>query len=202
MSGQYKVAWLCEALLVSRSGYYDWKERRRTTRTATAREHASARNAFGRSLPAVVRPMAARGWLSAGLSGTAQSHCPAHACRAALCPAAFQVSRGHDRQSSRRTDRAQPISRSHRANGPIKSGSPTPPASSPAKAGCIWSRSWMSSRAVSSAGPCTKSSMPAGHRRPAHGLDQRQPGDPHRPLRSRRPVRQRRLPPGPHAAPL
>ena len=30
MSGQrYKVAWLCEALLVSRSGYYDWKGRRR-----------------------------------------------------------------------------------------------------------------------------------------------------------------------------
>jgi len=29
MSGRYKVAWLCEALLVSRSGYYDWKERRR-----------------------------------------------------------------------------------------------------------------------------------------------------------------------------
>jgi hypothetical protein len=28
MSGQYKVAWLCEALLVSRSAYYDWKERR------------------------------------------------------------------------------------------------------------------------------------------------------------------------------
>jgi len=29
MSGQYKVVWLCEALLVSRSGFYDWKERRR-----------------------------------------------------------------------------------------------------------------------------------------------------------------------------
>jgi putative transposase len=28
MSGQYKIEWLCEALLVSRSGYYDWKERR------------------------------------------------------------------------------------------------------------------------------------------------------------------------------
>jgi transposase InsO family protein len=29
MSGQqYRVAWLCEALLVSRSGYYHWKERR------------------------------------------------------------------------------------------------------------------------------------------------------------------------------
>lgn len=30
MSGQYKVAWLCEALLVSRSGYYDWQRRQRT----------------------------------------------------------------------------------------------------------------------------------------------------------------------------
>jgi len=29
MSGQYKVAWLCEALLVSHSGYYDWIKRRR-----------------------------------------------------------------------------------------------------------------------------------------------------------------------------
>lgn len=28
MSGSYKVAWLCEAVLVSRSGYYRWKERR------------------------------------------------------------------------------------------------------------------------------------------------------------------------------
>ena len=28
MSGRYKVAWLCEALLVSRSGYYDWQRRR------------------------------------------------------------------------------------------------------------------------------------------------------------------------------
>jgi putative transposase len=29
MSGQYRIAWLCEALLVSRSGYYCWKRRRR-----------------------------------------------------------------------------------------------------------------------------------------------------------------------------
>jgi len=28
MSGQYKLKWLCEALLVSRSGYYDWVRRR------------------------------------------------------------------------------------------------------------------------------------------------------------------------------
>jgi transposase InsO family protein len=32
MSGQYRVAWLCEALLVSRSGYYDWSKRRRCPR--------------------------------------------------------------------------------------------------------------------------------------------------------------------------
>jgi putative transposase len=29
MSGQYKVAWLCEALMVSRSGYYQWCARAR-----------------------------------------------------------------------------------------------------------------------------------------------------------------------------
>ena len=29
MSGHYKIAWLCEALLVSRSGYYAWFKRRR-----------------------------------------------------------------------------------------------------------------------------------------------------------------------------
>ena len=28
MSRRYKIAWLCEALLVSRSGYYDWIKRR------------------------------------------------------------------------------------------------------------------------------------------------------------------------------
>lgn len=28
MSGRYKLKWLCEALLVSRSGYYDWQKRR------------------------------------------------------------------------------------------------------------------------------------------------------------------------------
>lgn len=30
MSGQYKTKWLCEALMVSRSGYYDWLRRRKT----------------------------------------------------------------------------------------------------------------------------------------------------------------------------
>jgi putative transposase len=43
MSGRYHVQWLCEALLVSRSGYYDWRRRRhapgpRARANATLRE--------------------------------------------------------------------------------------------------------------------------------------------------------------------
>jgi putative transposase len=57
MSGQYKVAWLCEALLVSRSGYYDWKKRRRAPgpreventrlRQCIRKEFARSRQTYG-----------------------------------------------------------------------------------------------------------------------------------------------------------
>ena len=57
MSGQYKVAWLCEALLVSQSGYYDWKERRHRPgprqventrlRESIFREFARSRQTYG-----------------------------------------------------------------------------------------------------------------------------------------------------------
>ncbi len=52
MSGSYKVAWLCEALLVSRSGYYDWKERRRkpgTRQVENTHLRARIRQEFVRS---------------------------------------------------------------------------------------------------------------------------------------------------------
>jgi putative transposase len=52
MSGQYKLAWLCEALLVSRSGYYDWVQRRRLPgprQVETARLRERIRNEFARS---------------------------------------------------------------------------------------------------------------------------------------------------------
>lgn len=42
MSGRYKRKWLCEALLVSRSGYYDWL-RRRQAPGARARENLTLR---------------------------------------------------------------------------------------------------------------------------------------------------------------
>lgn len=57
MSGQYKVAWLCEALLVSRSGFYHWKERRhqpgprqvemRFLRARIREEFARSRQTYG-----------------------------------------------------------------------------------------------------------------------------------------------------------
>jgi len=52
MSGQYKIAWLCEALLVSRSGYYDWKARRHRPgprQVETIRLRESIRAEFARS---------------------------------------------------------------------------------------------------------------------------------------------------------
>lgn len=52
MSGQYKLAWLCEALLVSRSGYYDWVQRRRQPglrQLETTRLRERIRNEFARS---------------------------------------------------------------------------------------------------------------------------------------------------------
>jgi transposase InsO family protein len=53
MSGQsYKVAWLCEALLVSRSGYYHWRARRRRPsprQLETSHLRARIREEFTRS---------------------------------------------------------------------------------------------------------------------------------------------------------
>ena len=53
MSANYKVAWLCEALLVSRSAYYAWRERRRhpagPRQLETAQLRQRIREAFVRS---------------------------------------------------------------------------------------------------------------------------------------------------------
>ena len=55
MSGQHKVAWLCEAFLVSRSGYYDWKKRRSRPGRDKSKTLAYV-SGSKRSLPAVVKP--------------------------------------------------------------------------------------------------------------------------------------------------
>jgi transposase InsO family protein len=63
MSGQHKVAWLCEALLVSRSGYYDWKKRRRqpgARHVENARLRERIREEFVRSRQTYGSPRLAR----------------------------------------------------------------------------------------------------------------------------------------------
>ena len=63
MSGPYKVAWLCEALLVSRSGFYHWKERRRqpgTRQVETIHLRARLREEFSRSRQTYGSPRLAR----------------------------------------------------------------------------------------------------------------------------------------------
>ena len=63
MKGQYKIARLCEALLVSRSGYYDWKERRRTPgarQRENARLRERIREEFARSRQTYGSPRLAR----------------------------------------------------------------------------------------------------------------------------------------------
>jgi transposase InsO family protein len=69
MSGRYKVEWLCEALLVSRSGYYDWLRRRREP-GPRARENAALRERirveFGRQRCVYGSPRLARALGMAG----------------------------------------------------------------------------------------------------------------------------------------
>ena len=63
MSGQYKVAWLCEALLVSRSGYYDWQRRQRQPgprAVENLRLRQQIREAFTRSRETYGSPRLAR----------------------------------------------------------------------------------------------------------------------------------------------
>jgi putative transposase len=63
MSDQYRVAWLCEALLVSRSGYYDWKKRRSRPgprEVENARLRGRIREEFARSRQTYGSPRLAR----------------------------------------------------------------------------------------------------------------------------------------------
>jgi putative transposase len=64
MSGEYKIAWLCEALLVSRSGYYDWQTRRQKPPGPRQRENITLlqriREEFVRSKQTYGSPRLAR----------------------------------------------------------------------------------------------------------------------------------------------
>ena len=63
MSGRYKLKWLCEALLVSRSGYYDWARRRHTPgarQQENLRLRQQIREEFARSRQTYGSPRLAR----------------------------------------------------------------------------------------------------------------------------------------------
>ena len=147
MSGQYKTAWLCEALLVSRSGYYDWKERRRRPgrrhlenmrlRQRIREEFVCSRQTYGS--PRLAQVLG----------------CPGRRNRIARLMRAerlFARQRSKYRVATTDSRHGGPIAPNRLkvlpSNGLTRCGRPTPPASSPAKVGCIWSRSWMSSPAV------------------------------------------------------
>ena len=144
MSGQYKVAWLCEALLVSRSGYYDWKERRRQPgprQLENIRLRERIREEFARSRQTYGSPRLAH---ALGCPGRRN-----RIARLMRLERIFARQRSKYRVATTDSRHGGPIAPNRLHNlavrRPIKSGSPMPPQSSLLKAGCIWSRSWMSS---------------------------------------------------------
>jgi len=152
MSGQYKVAWLCEALLVSRSGYYDWKERRRSPgprQLENIRLRERIREQFARSRQTYGSPRLA---YALGCPGRRN-----RIARLMRLERIFARQRSKYRAATTTVVTADPSRLTDCGtspfDGPIKSGSAMPPQSSLVKAGCIWSRSWMSSLGESSAGP-------------------------------------------------
>ena len=153
MSGQYKIAWLCEALLVSRSGYYAWIKRRRfpgPRQLENMRLRERIREEFMRSRQTYGSPRLAQ------VLG-----CPGRRNRIARL---MRLERIFARQRSKyRPVAPQTAATADRSlptdcvlswcDGLTKSGSPTSPAYSPLKAGCIWSRFWISLAGASSVGP-------------------------------------------------
>jgi len=97
MSGQSKVAWLCEALLVSRSGYYDWVERRRQPgprQLETTHLRARIREEFARSHQTYGSPRLAH---ALGCPGRRNRIARLMRAERLFAPATLQISRPHDR---------------------------------------------------------------------------------------------------------
>ena len=152
MSAQYKVAWLCEALLISRSGYYDWKKRRskpgpREVENTRLREQI--REQFTRSRQTYGSPRIAHAL-----------GCPGRRNRIARL---MRKERLFARQRSKYRPllliaaTADPLLliafEVSPCSGSIRSGPPMPPACSPVKAGCIWSWCSICSHAALWVGP-------------------------------------------------
>src|SRR6266566_2663632 len=142
MSGQYKVAWLCEALLVSRSGYYDWIKRRRCPgprQLENTRLRQRICEEFMRSRQTYGSPRLAH------VLG-----CPGRRNRIARLmrlERLFARQRSKYRVATTDSRHGGPIApnrlRALVGRGLTKSGQPTPPACSPVRAGYTLLRFWM-----------------------------------------------------------
>jgi hypothetical protein len=202
MSGQHKVAWLCEALLVSRSGYYDWKKRRRQPgprQVENARLRERIREEFARSRQTYGSPRLARAL-----------GCPGRRNRIARL---MRLERIFARQRSK----YRVATTDSRHGGPIAPNRVRKPGCATPKSGLGNRRHLRPHRlrlVISCCGlgclhpPRDRlghASIPrcsARHRRSAHGLTSTSSwSTPHHPLRSGSSVRQRRLPAAAHSTP-
>ena len=107
MSGHYKVAWLCEALLVSRSGYYDWRRRRQEPGPRAVENQQlrrRIREAFERSRRTYGSPRLAR---ALGCPGRRNRIARLMHQERLFAPPTLEVSGGHHRQPAQWSDRAQ-----------------------------------------------------------------------------------------------
>ena len=188
MSGQYKVAWLCEALLVSRSGYYDWVERRRQPgprQLENMRLRERIREEFARSRQTYGSPRLAHAL-----------GCPGRRNRIARLMRAERI-------FARQRSKYRPMTTDSRHGGPIapnrlpSSRRPTARSSlghrchlhphrprlviSGRRPGCLYP-------ARHRLGHAPNPRCSSRHRRPAHGLSTSDAlSKPHHPLRSRQP---------------
>src|SRR5437868_7184827 len=134
-------------------------KRARTDLVCASWRTCDCANAFERSLPAAVRPMAAHGWLE---------YSAARADATASRVSCVQSTSSHVSVPSTEWQRliASTADRSRLTDFEVlllkdstKFGPPTPLACSQLKAGCIWLRSLICSPAGLLVGPCIKSSM-------------------------------------------
>ena len=143
MSGHYKIAWLCEALLVSRSGYHAWIKRRRfpgPRQLENMRLRERIREEFVRSRQTYGSPRLAQ------VLG-----CPGRRNRIARLMRLERIFARNDPNIVRSRQTVVMAARSLQigyvlswCSGFIRSGSPMPLVCSPVKAGYTWSPFWIS----------------------------------------------------------
>lgn len=152
----HSIAMLCDLLLVSSSGFYDWDRRRRTPRPRAQKDqalveritriHAESRQTYGS--PRIVDELRARG----------QRHGRNRIARLMKSMGLCGRQKGRYRVQTTDSNHANPSPpitwrRLHSPQRQTRSGSPISPTSIPARAGCSSPESWICTAANSLVGP-------------------------------------------------